>query len=167
MTGLAVGVLVVAVSGVAPSGGTVAVPELPVKIFVFGPWGQGSWDLEIDGRGAVRTDAGSGSGIVRRLKASERRDLALVLARLPVTRRRYEFGAWPIDACTVFTLTVGSGKSTRRYTVTDALDAARGQSELQRILEALWHLRTLIKSDDAAWPPEPIRSSGKRRRTRG
>lgn len=128
-----------------------------VSVFAAGVNGPGWWGLKIDQSWKLEASVAdrSGNKVLRTLEGSERDQLSRLVDRLPKARQRYSFGKAYVDISIDIELVVGSGKSARKYVVTNYLEDRDAGPELQALLEVLRFLHSLLGSK-AALPPPPV-----------
>ena len=138
----------------APSGARaleVATPE--VSAFVGGNLGPGWWTVDIDPKRAIKVKSLSdrdGRNPSRQLTTEEQETLSRLISALPTKRLHYNFGTYVvIDATVEFSLTVGTGKEARRYTILDPCEKGVVRSEVEPVLQVLTFLRGLVSSEKA------------------
>jgi hypothetical protein len=132
------------------AGEVVAEQELaPLSLFAGGHFGPGWWSLDIDGAGRIS----SSHRTAERLTSAQRRELAALVAALPVVKRKYAFGKAYVDLTTSFVLKVGAPPGVREYVVTSSLEDDARKPEAQRILAVIRFLHGLLFRADAVPPP--------------
>jgi hypothetical protein len=112
--------------------------------------------LDIDRAGTLKTlvaGEGDDGAHTRRLSTEEQQRLSELLEALPTQASEYRFGKHYIDLSTEFRLTIGSGNTTRRYSVTNSLEEDVSRPEVRPIVQTLQFLHGLVRSKAAVAPP--------------